>query len=165
MINMRRPRLTLSPREGPLSGDRPGLPSPPLRWPLLCWPLPPFSVQTGIPADVHVQLEDSVHKDPPELTFRRKASKVLFCPSHLYFYLFGILLLTFIFFLKILFINERYIERGRERKAGFMQAARRGTRSWDSRIMPWAKGRHQTPEPPRDPLLSCVYIEEPLLRW
>ena len=32
-----------------------------------------------------------------------------------------------------------------------MQGARCGTRSWDSRIMPWAKGRRQTAEPHRDP--------------
>ena len=32
-----------------------------------------------------------------------------------------------------------------------MPGARRGTRSWDSRIAPWAKGRRQTAEPPRDP--------------
>ena len=34
-----------------------------------------------------------------------------------------------------------------------MQGARRGTRSWDSRIAPWGKGRRQTAEPPRDPLI------------
>ena len=32
-----------------------------------------------------------------------------------------------------------------------MQGARRGTRSWDSRIMPWVEGRRQTAEPPGDP--------------
>ena len=39
-----------------------------------------------------------------------------------------------------------------EREAGSMQGAQCGTQSWDSRIMPWAKGRRQTTEPPRDPL-------------
>ena len=38
-----------------------------------------------------------------------------------------------------------------EREAGSMLGARRGTRSRDSRITPWAKGRRQTTEPPRDP--------------
>ena len=32
-----------------------------------------------------------------------------------------------------------------------MLGARRGTRSRDPRIVPWAKGRHQTAAPPRDP--------------
>ena len=32
-----------------------------------------------------------------------------------------------------------------------MQGARCGTRSGDSRITLWAKGRHSTTEPPRDP--------------
>ena len=32
-----------------------------------------------------------------------------------------------------------------------MQGAPRGTRFWDSRIVPWAKGRRQTSAPPRDP--------------
>ena len=38
-----------------------------------------------------------------------------------------------------------------EAEAGFMQGAQHGTRSRDSRIAPWAKGRCQTAEPPRDP--------------
>ena len=33
-----------------------------------------------------------------------------------------------------------------------MQGARCGTRSQVSRITPWAEGRRQTAEPPRDPL-------------
>ena len=33
-----------------------------------------------------------------------------------------------------------------------MPGARCGTRSRDSRITPWTKGRRQTAEPPRDPL-------------
>ena len=64
-----------------------------------------------------------------------------------------------LFFFKdfYLFIHERHREREREAEtqaegeAGPMQGARRGTRSWDSRIIPWAKGRRQTAEPPRDP--------------
>ena len=32
-----------------------------------------------------------------------------------------------------------------------MQGARCGTRSRDSRITPWAKGRRRTATPPRDP--------------
>ena len=33
-----------------------------------------------------------------------------------------------------------------------MQGARCGTRSWDSRIMPWAEARCSTTEPPRCPI-------------
>ena len=41
-----------------------------------------------------------------------------------------------------------------------MPGAQRGTRSWDSRIAPWAKGRRQTAEPPRDapPLINLTNI-------
>nr|XP_055187901.1 protein archease isoform X1 [Nyctereutes procyonoides] len=38
-----------------------------------------------------------------------------------------------------------------EGETGSTLGARRRTRSWDSRIVPWAKGRRQTAEPPRDP--------------
>ena len=50
------------------------------------------------------------------------------------------------FVLKFLFIYERQTDREREAEtqaegeAGSMQGARCGTRSWVSRIMPWAKG-------------------------
>ena len=47
--------------------------------------------------------------------------------------------------------REREAETQAEGEAGSMQGARRGTQSQDSRIMPWAKGRRQTAEPPRDP--------------
>ena len=52
-----------------------------------------------------------------------------------------------LFFLKYLFIYDREREREREaeaqeeREAGSMPGVRRGTRSRDSRITPWAKGR------------------------
>ena len=49
---------------------------------------------------------------------------------------------------------EREAETQEEGEAGSMPGARRGTRSRVSRIAPWAKGRHQTAEPPRDPHLS-----------
>ena len=39
-----------------------------------------------------------------------------------------------------------------------MPGARRGTRSRDSRIAPWAKGRHQTAEPPGAPLFIGFYL-------
>ena len=42
-------------------------------------------------------------------------------------------------------------------EAGATQGARCGTRSWDFRTTPWAEGRGQTPEPPRDPLSSPLY--------
>ena len=56
-------------------------------------------------------------------------------------------------------VTEREREREREREAetqaegeaGSMQGARHGIRSQVSRIAPWAKGRHQTAAPPRDP--------------
>ena len=47
--------------------------------------------------------------------------------------------------------REREAETLEEGEAGSMPGARRGTRSWDSRTAPWAKGRRQTAEPPRDP--------------
>ena len=52
----------------------------------------------------------------------------------------------FFFFKNHLFIHERHRERERkaeaqaEGEAGSMQGARCGTRSQDSRIMPWAEG-------------------------
>ena len=50
--------------------------------------------------------------------------------------------------------REREAETQEEGEAGSMQGARHGTRSWDSRIRPWVKGRCETAEPPRDtPLL------------
>ena len=48
--------------------------------------------------------------------------------------------------------REREAEKQAEGEAGSMPGALRGTLSRDSRIAPWAKGRHQTAEPPRDPL-------------
>ncbi|XP_048968447.1 nuclear valosin-containing protein-like isoform X4 [Canis lupus dingo] len=53
--------------------------------------------------------------------------------------------------LKTITKREREAETQEEGEAGFMPGARRGTRSRDSRIVPWAKGRRQTAEPPRDP--------------
>ena len=47
--------------------------------------------------------------------------------------------------------RERGAETQAEGEAGSMQGARRGTRSRNSRIVPWAKGRRETAEPPRDP--------------
>ena len=48
-----------------------------------------------------------------------------------------------------------------------MQGAQRGTRPWDSRIMPWAKGRCQTTEPPRElpiaPILNSARHPSPQL--
>ena len=52
----------------------------------------------------------------------------------------------FFFFRFYLFIHDRHTEREREAEtqaegeAGSMQGARRGTRSWVSRIRPWAEG-------------------------
>ena len=47
----------------------------------------------------------------------------------------------FIYFLRLyLFIRDTQRERQAEEEAGSMQGAWRGTRSWVSRIMPWAEG-------------------------
>ena len=59
----------------------------------------------------------------------------------------------FVFFFKILFIHrhaerEREAETQAEREAGSMRGPRRGTRSWDPGVTPWAKGRCSTAEPP-----------------
>ena len=64
------------------------------------------------------------------------------------------LLYSFFFLIFNLFMTER--ERGEtqpEGEAGSMPGAQCGTQSRDSRIASWAKGRRQTAEPPRDPLL------------
>ena len=47
---------------------------------------------------------------------------------------------------------DREAETQAEGEAGSVPGARHGTRSPDSRITPWAKGRDQTAEPPRDPM-------------
>ena len=68
-----------------------------------------------------------------------------------------------LFFLKDLFMIDR--EREAEREAGSMLGAQHGTLSQDSRIVPWAKGRHQTTEPPRDPLLpKTLYVTSPYIQ-
>ena len=45
--------------------------------------------------------------------------------------------------------TQREAETQAERETGSMQEARRGTRSWVSRVTPWAEGRRLTIEPPR----------------
>ena len=49
--------------------------------------------------------------------------------------------------------TEREAETEAEGEAGSMQGAGLRTGSQDPRITPWAKGRHYTAEPPRDPLI------------
>ena len=59
-------------------------------------------------------------------------------------------------------------ERGRDigrGEAGSLQEARCRTRSWDSRIVHWAKGRRQTAEPRRDPLCGRFKQIELSLLW
>ncbi|MBA7579181.1 hypothetical protein ES708_21050 [subsurface metagenome] len=53
--------------------------------------------------------------------------------------------------------REREAETQEEGEAGSMLGAQCETGSWDSRIEPWAKGRCQTGEPPKDPLVSSFY--------
>ncbi|CAD7689539.1 unnamed protein product [Nyctereutes procyonoides] len=67
--------------------------------------------------------------------------------EHSFFYYY----VSFSFFTDFLFQREREAETQAEGEVGSMLGARRGTRSQDSRIAPWAKGRRQTAEPPRDP--------------
>ena len=47
--------------------------------------------------------------------------------------------------------TEREAKTQGEGEAGSMQEAQCGTRSWDPRITPWAKGRRSTTEPSRRP--------------
>ena len=73
------------------------------------------------------------------------------------------------FFFKIYFFNLFMIEREREAEtqeegeAGSMPEAWRGTQYRDSRFTPWAKGRRQTAEPPRDPSFWIVLTHHFLL--
>ena len=53
--------------------------------------------------------------------------------------------------------RERERERGRGRSRLHAPGAWRGIWSRVSRIAPWARGRHQTAEPPRDPQESPPY--------
>ena len=55
--------------------------------------------------------------------------------------------------------TEREAETQAEGEAGSMPGTRCRTRFWDSRTAPWAKGRCQTTEPPRDPLLIRFHIQ------
>ena len=63
---------------------------------------------------------------------------------------------SFVFFFgSSLFLKKDFIYlfmRDTETPVGSMQGAWCGTWSQDSRITPWAEGRHQTAEPPGDPL-------------
>ena len=54
---------------------------------------------------------------------------------------------------------ESESEREAEGEAGSMPGAQHGTRFRDSRIVPWAKGRRKTAEPPRDPLKNDFYMK------
>ena len=72
-------------------------------------------------------------------------------PKDCFIYLF-----IFKFFKDLFMIDrergEREAETQGEGEAGSMPGALRGTRSQDSRITPWAKGRCLTAEPPRLPV-------------
>ena len=80
-------------------------------------------------------------------------------------------------FYLFMIVTERERERGRDTGRGRSRlhapGARCGIRSWVSRITPWAKGRHQTAAPPRDPLFLTLpgpsrlfsTVAEPLLKY
>ena len=53
---------------------------------------------------------------------------------------------------------EREAETRAEGEAGSTQGARYGTQSWDSRITPWAEGRHSNAEPPKCPFFK-IFIK------
>ena len=84
-----------------------------------------------------------------------------FCHKNLFFFKIYLFIYLFIHSFIHSFIHDRRRERETETQeegeAGFMQGARRGTRSRDSRIAPRAKGRRQTTEPPRDPQVSFYF--------
>ena len=54
--------------------------------------------------------------------------------------------------------RERARDTGRGRSRLHAPGARCGIRSRVSRIAPWAKGRRQTAEPPRDPYFPLILI-------
>ena len=66
-----------------------------------------------------------------------------------------IIFFIFYFFKNLIYLfmsdTQREAETQVEGEAGSMQEARCGTRSQDMGIMPWAKGRCSTAEPPRCP--------------
>ena len=56
-------------------------------------------------------------------------------------------------------MRDTRTQRSRDREeAGSMQGAQCGTRSWNSRITPWAQGRSSTAEPPRDPQVASFKL-------
>ena len=65
-----------------------------------------------------------------------------------------ILILFSDFFKAFCLFIHRNTEKEAETEAGPTQGAQCRTRSQDSKIMPWAKGRRSTAEPPRDPFFS-----------
>ena len=56
--------------------------------------------------------------------------------------------------------REREAETQAEGEAGSMQGARRGTRSWGSRIMPWAEGGTKPLSHPGCPNHLNLYLNE-----
>ena len=70
-------------------------------------------------------------------------------------------ILFFLFFYDSHTHRERGKDIGRGRSRLHEPGARRGIRSWVSRIAPWAKGRRQTAAPPRDPsffFFNFIYL-------
>ena len=53
-------------------------------------------------------------------------------------------------------VTHTHRDTGRGRSRLHAPGARRGIRSWVSRITPWAKGRRQTTAPPRDPPIYFI---------
>ena len=75
------------------------------------------------------------------------------CLFLLFLFIFCLLFKDFIY----LFMREREAETQAEGESGSMQGAQGRTRSRDPGIMPWAKGRRPTTEPPTCPS-SCPFM-------
>ena len=87
-----------------------------------------------------------------------------YTPHLLYPFIYWYILTLFPFFKKIFYLFIYLFVRDREKaetqaegEADFSQKAWCETRSWNSRIMPWAEGRHSTTEPLRRPYLGYFH--------
>ena len=92
--------------------------------------------------------------------------------SHCSFFFCSFIFYLFIFFKYLFYLfmivteRERHRDTGRGRSRLHAPGAQCGIRSRISRIVPWAKGRHQTAAPPRDPhvvLINLIFLI--LVHW